>query len=50
MKCSDIEAEYRLLHCTAKMQGRGAGSVFLFIVWREPIFAFEFDQALFEFA
>lgn len=22
----------------------------IFIVWREPIFAFEFDQALFEFA
>lgn len=47
---SDIDAEYRHLHCTAMMQGRGAGSVVILIVWREPIFAFEFDQALFEFA
>lgn len=35
LKCFDIEAEYRLLLCTPKMQGQGAGDVFVSSLYGE---------------
>ncbi len=52
MMCSDFTAR-RPLRCTAwcrvKVQGDSIFECYSF-VWREPMFEFEFDQALFEFA
>lgn len=52
-RCSDITATGAVtLHYM--MQGQGSRGFCRFglcsFVWREPMFAFEFDQALFEFA
>ena len=53
-RCSDITAtggRYAALQdAGSRFKGILSFRVFVPFVWREPMFAFEFDQALFEFA